>query len=87
MNRIEGKQASGRVYSCVERENFVTRCYECGNRIRIGEGCYSANGKPYCEECVESADLQNLIRICETEADELYRSIGLRHGFIGSERG
>ena len=87
MHRIEGKQMNGGGFSYVGGEKFVTRCYECGNRIHIGEGCYQANGKPYCEECVESADLQDLIRICETEADELYRSIGLRHGFIGSERG
>ena len=70
-----------------ESDEFTVKCHSCGQILVGGEGFYQADGKPYCEECVESADLQDLIRICETEADELYRSIGLRHGFVGSERG
>ena len=50
-----------------------------------GEGYYQQNGKPYCEECVESADLEDLIRICETDSDELYRSVGLQHGFVAGD--
>ena len=50
-----------------------------------GEGYYQRDGKPYCEECVESADLAELIRICETDTDELYRSMGLCHAYVGGE--
>ena len=62
--------------------DFSISCQYCGKILMGGEGYYQQNGKPYCEECVESADLEDLIRICETDSDELYRSVGLQHGFV-----
>lgn len=44
------------------------------------------DGKPYCESCVESADLEDLIRICETETDELYRALGLKYEIVDFDR-
>ena len=61
---------------------FTVRCQFCGRILIGGEGYYERDGKPYCEDCVESADLEDLIRICETDTDELYRSVGLSHGFV-----
>ena len=61
---------------------FSISCQYCGRILMGGEGYYQRNGKPYCEECVESADLEDLIRICETDTYDLYQSIGLRHNFV-----
>lgn len=65
--------------------DFTISCRYCGKILIGGEGYYQQNGKPYCEECVESADLEDLIRICETDSDELYRSVGLQHGFVAGD--
>lgn len=62
------------------------RCRYCGNIIPTGEACYRMDGKPYCESCVESADLEDLIRICETETDELYRALGLKYEIVDFDR-
>ena len=62
--------------------DFSVNCRYCGKILMGGEGYYQRDGKPYCEECVENADLEDLIRICETNTDELYRSVGLRHDFL-----
>ncbi|MBR7099353.1 MAG: hypothetical protein IKC59_08060 [Clostridia bacterium] len=60
-------------------------CTDCRRILMDGEGYYQKDGKPYCEHCVESADLDDLIRICETNVDELYRAIGLAHGYVDGE--
>ena len=60
-------------------------CFDCGRVLMGGEGYYQKDGKPYCEHCVESADLEDLIRICETDADEIYRAVGLAHVFVDGE--
>ena len=65
--------------------DFTITCHYCGKFLMDGEGYYQQNGKPYCEECVEGADLNDLIRICETNSDELYRSVGLQHGFVAGD--
>ena len=62
--------------------DFTVKCQYCGRILMGGEGYYQRDGKPYCEECVESADLEDLIRICETDVDELYRSVGLTHNLV-----
>ena len=64
---------------------LAVECQACGRMLTGGEGYYQRDGKPYCEECVESADLAELIRICETDTDELYRSMGLCHAYVGGE--
>ena len=66
-------------------EDFSATCQYCGKTLMGGEGCYRRDGKPYCEECVESADLEDLIRICETDTDELYRTVGLSHEYVGMD--
>ena len=62
--------------------DFTVKCQYCGRILMGGEGYYQRDGKPYCEDCVESADLEDLIRICETDVDELYRSVGLTHNLV-----
>ena len=65
-----------------ESNEFSIKCCSCGQILMGGEGYYQADGKPYCEECVESADLEDLVRICETNMESIYRSIGLSHQFV-----
>lgn len=64
------------------QSEFTVKCQACGRILMCGEGYYQRDGKPYCEECVESADLEELIRICETDTQELYRSVGLTHEYV-----
>ena len=61
---------------------FTVKCGYCGRILIGGEGYYQKDGKPYCEDCVESADLEDLIRICETDSHELFRSVGLTHDYV-----
>lgn len=60
--------------------DLAVRCRSCGARLGDGEPYYLTNGKPYCAECVEAADIEELVRICETETEELYLKLGLRKG-------
>ncbi len=41
------------------------QCVRCGEMLRSGEGCYRIHGFPYCELCLDSADAEELVRICE----------------------
>ncbi len=66
-------------------DDFTVQCKHCGRILIGGEGYYRKDGKPYCEECVESADLEDLIRICETDSHELFRSVGLTHDYVTAE--
>ena len=68
-------------------ENAAVRCMCCGARLDDGDPCYVSNGKPYCVSCVEEADVEELVRICETETEELYGKLGLTRGAFDSSRG
>ncbi len=65
-----------------KEDEFTVKCASCGQILIGGEGFYQVDGKPYCEECVESADLEDLVRICETNLQTIYRMIGLSHQFV-----
>jgi len=68
-----------------ESNEFTLKCQSCGRILTGGEGYYQTDGKPYCEECVESADLEDLVRICETTAQTIYCLIGLSHRFVAGD--
>jgi len=65
-----------------ESRECTLKCRSCGRILMGGEGYYQTDGKPYCEDCVESADLEDLIRICETSAHTIYCLIGLSHRYL-----
>jgi hypothetical protein len=73
---------SEKVFSEQCGNEFTVKCGYCGRILIGGEGYYQKDGKPYCEDCVESADLEDLIRICETDSHELFRSVGLTHDYV-----
>ncbi len=76
------KNWSEDVFSEICDCEFTVKCGYCGRILIGGEGYYQKDGKPYCEDCVESADLEDLIRICETDSHELFRSVGLTHDYV-----
>jgi hypothetical protein len=49
-----------------------------------GDGYYEKDGNPYCEDCLEGASLEDLVRISEIETEVLLSSIGLRHAYLES---
>ncbi len=63
-------------------ESASARCRSCGCLLLEGDGYYRMNGSLYCEECVETATLEDLVRICDSEPDELLSQLGMRHGFF-----
>ncbi len=65
-----------------ERSSETEHCRCCGAPLSEGDGCYEKDGKPYCEDCLEAASLDDLVRISEVEAEELLFSIGIRHTYI-----
>ena len=65
-----------------DAESTSTHCRECGIQIFPGDGCYIVNGKRYCEECVESATLEDLVRMCDIEQEEILGELGIRHCFF-----
>ena len=69
-------------FSEQESSEFTLKCRSCGKILVGGEGYYQSDGEPHCEDCVESADLEDLVRICETSTENIYRLIGLSHQFV-----
>ena len=59
-------------------ENSVY-CTSCGEILSKGDGFYQKNGFPYCESCLDFADAETLIRICETSKREWLKSMGFTH--------
>lgn len=55
------------------------RCASCGEELSVGDGFYRKNGFPYCESCLDFADTETLIRICETNKREWLRQMGFTH--------
>ncbi len=68
-------------------ESRVARCAGCGVRLLEGDGYYETNGKPYCEECINGASLEELVRICETETEEVLGELGLCHRYFDETGG
>ncbi len=48
--------------------------------IRIKKGFYRLNGFPYCEECLDFADAETLLRICEIPKRKWLEQMGFTYG-------
>ncbi|MBQ8214151.1 MAG: hypothetical protein IJZ80_09090 [Clostridia bacterium] len=48
-----------------EGKNRALYCVLCGERLQPGEAFYRIHGFPYCEFCLDSAEAEELVRICE----------------------
>ncbi len=49
----------------VQTRGQTVQCARCGEILTVGEGFYRIHGFPYCEYCLDSADAEELVRICE----------------------
>ena len=51
-------------------------CVSCGEATIQAEGFYQINGFPYCIDCLEDADMNFLLRICETPKRRMLEKLG-----------
>ena len=66
-------------YSIKPLQEKPVYCVECGERIHAGLGYYQTNGFPYCEDCLELADTDTLVRICEMKKQTWLEQMGFAH--------
>lgn len=62
----------------MQKEDFIY-CTSCGEMLAKGDGFYQKDGFPYCESCLDFADAETLIRICELSKREWLKSMGFTH--------
>lgn len=55
-------------------------CVLCGDPIGQKKGVYRLNGFPYCEECLDFADAETLLRICEMPKRKWLEQMGFTYG-------
>ncbi len=58
------------------QEKRRARCVRCGEKILRGDTYYSMHGFPYCETCLDFADVESLVRICEISKREWFEKMG-----------
>lgn len=63
-------------------QSDAVRCRACGMLILPGDGCYVVNQTHYCEECVESARLEDFVAMCDSEQEEILGALGIRHCYF-----
>lgn len=51
-------------------------CVMCGAWIDAERGYYEIHGFPYCRECIEYAELDSLVRICEINKRKCLEILG-----------
>lgn len=61
----------------------LVRCVHCGEILRAGEGFYRIHGFPYCEFCLDSAEAEELVRICEIPKRKWLEQMGFKFDRVG----
>ena len=51
----------------------------CGERIALEDGYYAIHGFPYCKTCLDFADAETLIRICEIPKQKWLEQMGFTY--------
>ena len=72
---FEEKQEPNRIY-----------CRICGERIFAETGFYQMNGFPYCTECLDFADSEMLVRICEMSKRKWLEKMGFSYTSANSAK-
>ncbi len=57
-------------------ENPSPKCVRCGEDADGGRGYYTANGNPYCLECLMEQPAEFFIRICGIPTSEWLKKQG-----------
>ena len=60
-------------------------CKKCGERLQEGESFYRIHGFPYCQWCLDSADTDELVRICEIPKRKWLEQMGFSHELVSEE--
>ena len=66
-----------------EPENPPLQCVQCGDVIAEGKGYYRSHGFPYCESCLDFADAETLVRICEIPKRQWLEQMGFTYETAG----
>lgn len=67
------------------KQNDAIHCTCCGETLTLGEGFYRKHGFPYCESCVDFADSETLVRICELSKREWLSQMGFIHETVATK--
>ena len=62
-----------------KREDRKLHCAICGELILPKNGFYRMNGFPYCTECLDFADSETLVRICEISKRKWLEKMGFSY--------
>jgi hypothetical protein len=62
-----------------KRVNGEIYCSICGELILPKTGYYCMNGFPYCTECLDFADAETLVRICEMSKRKWLEKMGFSY--------
>lgn len=73
-------------FSRNQEQNGDIHCTFCGEAVTNGDGFYRKHGFPYCESCLDFADAETLIRICETNKREWLKQMGFIHESVKTGR-
>ena len=62
-----------------KREDRAFCCAICGEPILPQNGFYRMNGFPYCTDCIDFADAEALVRICEMPKRKWLEKMGFSY--------
>lgn len=60
-------------------------CVLCGERLQEGEAFYRIHGFPYCELCIDNAEVDELVRICEIPKRIWLEQMGFTQEYVPEE--
>lgn len=66
-------------FSYGKEQDAELHCAYYGESLRNGDGFYRKHGFPYCEGCLDFADTETIIRICELSKREWLTQMGFIH--------
>ncbi len=78
-------EQEARESAILRRVHGRVQCVRCGEILHAGEGCYRIHGFPYCELCLDSADAEELVRICEIPKRVWLEQMGFCYECVQSE--
>ena len=63
-------------FDVLEKDSSKVRCVLCGETALAGVDFYAMHGFPYCEACLDAADAETFVRICEIPKREWLKKMG-----------
>ena len=65
-----------------DEKRHTIYCVLCGEPLREGEAFYRIHGFPYCELCIDGADTEELVRICEIPKRTWLEQMGFMQEYV-----